>query len=233
MSAATAPRRQAPLAAPPRPRRDRARRHLRVVEDQPRRHPVVFLALYLVVATAVVLGAVSLNALAAGGAVEAKELASRVQQAERQHGLLVAEVAHLENPARIREAADDGRPGAGRLAPRSSSPGAPCPRTRPRVPPPTTSSSRCCRRTADDVEPRGPAAPPAGPRLRRRTRVPGPGPRRRMAGLLAVYLLGLALLGARLAQVQVVEAERYADLSVAQRIRTVELPAHPRPDLRP
>ncbi len=105
MSAATAPRRQSPLAAPPRPRRDRARRHLRVVEDQPRRHPVVFLALYLVVATAVVLGAVSLNALAAGGAVEAKDLTSRVQQAERQHGLLVAEVAHLEDPARIREAA--------------------------------------------------------------------------------------------------------------------------------
>ncbi len=46
-----------------------------------------------------------------------------------------------------------------------------------------------------------------------------------MAGLLAVYLAGLALLGARLAQVQVVEAERYSDLSVAQRIRTVELPA--------
>jgi cell division protein FtsI (penicillin-binding protein 3) len=46
-----------------------------------------------------------------------------------------------------------------------------------------------------------------------------------MAGLLAVYLLGIALLGVRLAQVQVVDADRYADRSVAQRIRTVELPA--------
>lgn len=67
--------------------------------------------------------------------------------------------------------------------------------------------------------------PPAGPRILRRTRVPGPGPRRRMAGLLAVYLLGIGLLGARLAQIQVVDADRYADQSVAQRIRTVELPA--------
>lgn len=107
MSAATAPRRSAPLAAPPRPRRDRARRHLRVVEDQPRRHPIVFLGLYLVVATAVVLGAVSLNALAAGGAVEARELANEVAQAERQHGLLVAEVATLEDPARVRQSALD------------------------------------------------------------------------------------------------------------------------------
>lgn len=103
MSAATAPR-QRPLAAP-RPRRDRVRRHLRVVEEQPRRHPMVFLALYLVLAAVVVLGAVSLNALAAGGAVEARELTRAVEQAERANGLLVAEVATLEDPARIREAA--------------------------------------------------------------------------------------------------------------------------------
>lgn len=105
MSAAAAPRRQRPLAAPPRPRRERARRHLRVVEEQPRRHPVLYLGLYLVVATLVVLGAVSLNALAAGGAVEARELARQAELAERTHGLLVAEVASLENPSRIREAA--------------------------------------------------------------------------------------------------------------------------------
>lgn len=107
MSAVTAPRRQRPLAAPPRPDRDRVRRHLRVVREEPRRHPVVFLALYLVVATLVVLGAVSLNALAAGGAVEARELADQVAQAERDHGHLVAEVARLENPTRIRQAATD------------------------------------------------------------------------------------------------------------------------------
>lgn len=107
MSAATAPRHQRPLPAPPRPDRDRVRRHLRVVEDRPRRHPVLFLALYLVVGTLTVLGAVSLNALAAGGAVEARELADQVAVAEREHGHLVAEVAALENPARIRQAAQE------------------------------------------------------------------------------------------------------------------------------
>lgn len=73
---------------------------------------------------------------------------------------------------------------------------------------------------------RRPAAPPAGPRIpRARTRVPAPGPPRRMAGLMVLYLAGLALLGARLAQVQVVDAERYAGRSVEQRIRQIELPA--------
>ncbi len=46
-----------------------------------------------------------------------------------------------------------------------------------------------------------------------------------MAGLLAFWLVGLLVLGGRLVQVQVVEADRYADQSVAQRVRTVELPA--------
>jgi cell division protein FtsI (penicillin-binding protein 3) len=67
---------------------------------------------------------------------------------------------------------------------------------------------------------------PTGPRIRtRRTRLPAPGPRRRIAGLLAIYLLGMALLGGRLVQIQVVDSEQYADLSVAQRVRTIELPA--------
>jgi len=68
---------------------------------------VLYLALSLAFATLVVLGAVSLNALAAGGAVEARELAQQVELAERTNGLLVAEVASLENPARIRQAAVD------------------------------------------------------------------------------------------------------------------------------
>ncbi len=106
MSAATAPSRQSALAPAPRVRRERARRHLRVVEEQPRRHPVVFLALYLVFATLVVLGAVSLNALAAGDAVQARELGRAVEVAERDNGLLTAEVASLENPAQIRQAAE-------------------------------------------------------------------------------------------------------------------------------
>lgn len=67
---------------------------------------MAFLALYLALATAVVLGAVSLNALAAGDAVQARELGRAVEMAERDHGLLTAEVASLENPVRIREAAE-------------------------------------------------------------------------------------------------------------------------------
>lgn len=42
---------------------------------------------------------------------------------------------------------------------------------------------------------------------------------------MAFYLVVLALLGGRLAQVQLVESERYADRSVEQRLRTIELPA--------
>lgn len=106
MSAATAPSRQSALAPAPRARRERERRHLRVVHEQPRRHPVLFLGLYLVFATVVVLGAVSLNALAAGDAVQARELGRAVEVAERDHGLLTAEVASLENPAQIRQAAE-------------------------------------------------------------------------------------------------------------------------------
>lgn len=104
MSAVTAPRRvpARPASAP-----RRARRHLRVVEERPRRHPVLFLLLYLATGILVVLAAVSLNALAAGDAVRARELDNRVQLAERQYELLVAEVARLENPERIRAAAEE------------------------------------------------------------------------------------------------------------------------------
>jgi hypothetical protein len=99
-----------PLTRAPQPtvaprRRQRERRHLRVVAEQPRRHPVLFLGIYLAIATGIVLGAVSLNALAAGGAVEARELSRAVAEAERSHGLLVAEVASLEDPVRIQQAA--------------------------------------------------------------------------------------------------------------------------------
>lgn len=68
---------------------------------------MLYLALSLAFATLVVMGAVSLNALAAAGAVEARELARQVELAERANGLLVAEVASLEDPARIRQAAVD------------------------------------------------------------------------------------------------------------------------------
>jgi hypothetical protein len=77
-----------------------------VVEDAPRRHPIAFLLLYLVTGIAIVLGAVSLNALAAGGAVDAAELNRQVSDAQRHYELMVAEVAQLENPERIRAQAE-------------------------------------------------------------------------------------------------------------------------------
>lgn len=46
-----------------------------------------------------------------------------------------------------------------------------------------------------------------------------------MGGLLLVYLLLIGLLVARLVQVQVVDAASYAETSIAQRVRTVDLPA--------
>jgi hypothetical protein len=52
-----------------------------------------------------IFGTVSLNALAAGYAVEARELDRRVADAERSYAQLVADVATLEDPARIRSAA--------------------------------------------------------------------------------------------------------------------------------
>lgn len=87
---------------------DRVRRpQLRVVPEPRRRHPALFGALYLIVAAGTVFGAVSLNALAAGDAVSARELEERVEIEERRYGQLVAEVAALEDPARIRQAAVD------------------------------------------------------------------------------------------------------------------------------
>ncbi|MDX1657264.1 MAG: hypothetical protein R3343_00445 [Nitriliruptorales bacterium] len=67
---------------------------------------VAFTLLYLLVAGATVFGAVSLNALAAGDAVAARTLEREVVEAERKYGLLVAEVARLEDPDRVRRAAE-------------------------------------------------------------------------------------------------------------------------------
>ena len=64
------------------------------------------------------------------------------------------------------------------------------------------------------------------PRIRRkRLRLPVDRGRRRMAGLLAVYLLALLMLGGRLVQVQVLESEKWEERALAQRSRTVDLPA--------
>lgn len=101
MSATTAPLRRDGSAARP----SRGRRHLRVVDRQPRRHTVLFLIIYLVVGAVVVMGAVSLNALAAGDAVEIRELGTRLDVDQRTYDQLIAEVASLEDPARIQRLA--------------------------------------------------------------------------------------------------------------------------------
>lgn len=80
----------------------RERRHLRAIDDRPRRHPLVFVGLYLLVAIGAVMGAVSLNALAAQDAVEVTRVEAEVVDAERAWTHAVADVAALEDPARIR-----------------------------------------------------------------------------------------------------------------------------------
>ncbi|MBY5163222.1 cell division protein FtsL [Salsipaludibacter albus] len=84
----------------------RERRHLRPIDDVPRRHPLVFIALYVAIGLGAVLGAVSLNALAAEDAVELARVESEVVTAEREWTQLTAEVAALEDPARVRALAE-------------------------------------------------------------------------------------------------------------------------------
>lgn len=103
MTAVTAPLRKRPL--PPASRR--TRQHLYVVDEPVTRHTLAYAVVLLLLAAAIVFGAVTLNALAAGAAVEARNLDAHVVAAERHHGRLVAEVAALEDPARIRAAALD------------------------------------------------------------------------------------------------------------------------------
>ncbi len=57
-----------------------------------------------ILATAI-FGVVALNAMAAASAVEARGLEERVAEGERRYGHLVAEVAALEDPGRVRDAA--------------------------------------------------------------------------------------------------------------------------------
>ncbi len=102
MSALTAPLRRAP-SAPQTPRRP----HLRVVEEPRERHTLRYALLIIVVLGAAIFGTVALNALAATNSVESRELSGRVAEAEREYASLVADVARLEDPARIREAGLD------------------------------------------------------------------------------------------------------------------------------
>jgi hypothetical protein len=145
VSAVTAPLRRA------HDERAQRRRHLRVVEEPVKRHTLVYVLAMILVGGAVIFGAVALNALAAGAAVEARELEAQVADSERLYAQLVADVAALEDPARIREAAlelglEPAAP-ARYVALERNLPadGAPAPRspTRPR-----TRSSPCSRWTA-------------------------------------------------------------------------------------
>lgn len=101
MSAVTAPlkRTRVPQPAP--------RRHLRVVEEPRPRHTLRYALLIIAVLGVGIFGTVALNAMAAANSVESRELQMRVADAERTYAQLVAEVAALESPARIRDAAGD------------------------------------------------------------------------------------------------------------------------------
>jgi predicted secreted protein len=79
--------------------------HLAVVVEAPKRHVLLFGVTLTTLVCAVIFGAVTLNALAASAAVEARRLDGEVAQAERLYAQQVADVAALENPGRIREAA--------------------------------------------------------------------------------------------------------------------------------
>lgn len=99
MSAVPAPlRRRADDAGP---------RHLEVVDPPAVRHTLAYALVIVTVLGAAVFGAVTFNALAAEAAVEARTLEVEVAEAERAYGQLVADVAALEDPARIRAAAED------------------------------------------------------------------------------------------------------------------------------
>ncbi len=80
---------------------------LRVVERVARVHRLAYALLILGILAAGVFGIVALNAMAAANAVEARQLEARVAEGERRYGHLIADVAALEDPARIREAALD------------------------------------------------------------------------------------------------------------------------------
>lgn len=80
-------------------------RHLRVVDEPTTRHTLAYALGMILVLGGAIFGTVSLNALAAAASVEARELDARVADAERTYAQLVADVAALEDPARIRAAA--------------------------------------------------------------------------------------------------------------------------------
>ncbi|MEX0952608.1 MAG: hypothetical protein WDZ26_02115 [Nitriliruptoraceae bacterium] len=80
---------------------------LRVVPRVRRRHVLAYLLLVCAILAGAVFGVVGLSAAAAGTAVEARDLQTRIDAHERAYGQLVAQVAALEDPARIRDIAHE------------------------------------------------------------------------------------------------------------------------------
>lgn len=100
MTATLTPRR---VPRPAKVREDRP--DLQVVPEPRPRHTFVYALVMLVLLAGAVFGAVALNALAAAEAVAARNLERQVADGEREYARLVAEVAALEDPGRIRDAA--------------------------------------------------------------------------------------------------------------------------------
>ncbi len=90
-----------PLPAPPEPP------PLRLVPSVPRRRRLAFAVLLSSIGTVAVFATVAINALAAGDAVAALHAERAVQEAEARYTQLVASVARLEDPARIRRVATE------------------------------------------------------------------------------------------------------------------------------
>jgi hypothetical protein len=88
-------------------RRPDRRPDLKVVRPAAPVPTLVYAVAIILILGAAIFGTVSLTALAAGHAVESRELEQRVAEGEREYAQLVADVASLEDPARIREAALD------------------------------------------------------------------------------------------------------------------------------
>lgn len=82
-----------------------ARGHLRVVGPTPRRRTLLFATLLGLLAGVTIFTTVAVSALGAADAVTVRELQREVADAERRYAALVAEVAALQDPARIERVA--------------------------------------------------------------------------------------------------------------------------------
>ncbi|HEX2028129.1 MAG TPA: cell division protein FtsL [Nitriliruptorales bacterium] len=95
------------VPAKPRPAPPPRGPQLRVVSRPLTRHTLAYCLLLLALGGLAVFATVTLNALAAADAVRTARLEQEVAEAERRYGDLVAEVAALEDPARIEQVAID------------------------------------------------------------------------------------------------------------------------------